>query len=52
MAYLQRHLPGPGAGDGVLSVDDLVVAAHLGLDGGSSTALGSAEHTEGNGVGE
>ena len=37
-AHLQRHLPGPGVGDGLLTVDDAGVASHLGLDGWGAAA--------------
>ena len=36
--YLQGHLPGPGAGHSLLTVDDPGVASDDGLDGRNATA--------------
>lgn len=37
-AHLQRHLPGPGVGDGLLTIDNAGVASHLGSDGWGAAA--------------
>lgn len=44
-SHLQRHLPGPGAGNSILSVDDPGQASQHGLDGRDSTAWeGNSSH--------